>query len=166
MIGPAYARAYPDRVCSLGLLSTAAGRSDEEREKLISLIERMEREGVAPVLDTLLDRWYTNDFLHARTDLVEYRKQQVIDTPADVFLSVFRIYATTEMGPWLHEIQAPCLVLTGEFDGGCSPRLNQFIAGELKHSELVVLDRLKHSILMEAPDQVASVLKTFLLKHR
>ena len=166
MIGPAYARAYPDRVCSLGLLSTAAGRSDDEREKLISLIERMEREGVAPVLDTLLDRWYTNDFLHARTDLVEYRKQQVIDTPADVFLSVFRIYATTEMGPWLHEIQAPCLVLTGEFDGGCSPRLNQFIAGELKHSELVVLDRLKHSILMEAPDQVASVLKTFLLKHR
>ena len=121
---------------------------------------------MAPVLDTLLDRWYSNNFLQARTDIVEHRKQQVTDTPTDVFLSVFRIYATTEMGPWLHEIQAPCLVLTGEFDGGCSPRLNQFIAGELKHSELVVLDRLKHSILMEAPDQVASVLKTFLLKHR
>ena len=70
------------------------------------------------------------------------------------------------MGPWLHEIQTPCLVLTGELDGGCSPRLNHFIAGELGQSELVVLDGLKHSILMEAPDRVASPLKTFLLKHR
>jgi pimeloyl-ACP methyl ester carboxylesterase len=56
--------------------------------------------------------------------------------------------------------------LTGELDGGCSPRLNHFIAGELPQSELVVLDGLKHSILMEAPDRVASPLKTFLLKHR
>ena len=98
--------------------------------------------------------------------MVEQRKRQVIDTPTNVYLSVFRIYAITEMGPWLHEIQTPCLVLTGELDSGCSPRLNHFIAGELEHSELVVLDRLKHSILMEAPDQVASTLKTFLLKHR
>ena len=101
MIGPAYARSYPDRVCSLGLLSTAAGRSDDEREKLIALIGQMEREGVAPVLDTLLDRWYTDEFRRARPDVVEQRKRQVIDTPTNVFLSVFRIYATTEMGPWL-----------------------------------------------------------------
>ena len=166
MIGPAYARAHPNRVSSLGLLSTAAGRSDDERDKLIALIGKMEREGVAAVLDTLLDRWYTDEFLRVRPDVVEQRKQQVIDTPTDVFLSVFRIYATTEMGPWLHEIQTPCLVLTGELDSGCSPRLNHFIAGELGQSELVVLDGLKHSILMEAPDRVASPLKTFLLKHR
>ena len=166
MIGPAYARTYPDRVCSLGLLSTAAGRSDDEREKLITLIGQMEREGVAPVRDALLDRWYTDEFRRARPDVVEQRKRQVLDTPTNVFLSVFRIYATTEMGPWRSEIQTPCLVLTGELDSGCSPRLNQFIAGELEQSELVVLDRLKHSILMEAPDQVASILKTFLLKYR
>ena len=38
MIGPAYARAHPERVCSVGLLSTAAGRSDEDRTKLLALI--------------------------------------------------------------------------------------------------------------------------------
>jgi len=153
-------------VSSLGLLSTAAGRSDDERKKLFALIAQMEREGVAPVLDTLLDRWYTDEFVRARPDLVEQRKQQVIDTLTDVFLSVFRIYATTEMGPWLHEIETPCLVLTGELDGGCNPRLNHFIAGELPQSEFVVLDGLKHSILMEAPNRVAAPLKRFLFKHR
>src|ERR1700712_2271334 len=33
MIGPAYARAHPDRVLALGLLSTAAFRTDEDSAK-------------------------------------------------------------------------------------------------------------------------------------
>ena len=32
------------------------------------------------------------------------RLKEVIDTPADVFLAVFRIYAATEMAAWLHQI--------------------------------------------------------------
>lgn len=36
MIGPAYARAHPERVLSLGLLSTAAGRTAEDRAKLMA----------------------------------------------------------------------------------------------------------------------------------
>ena len=65
--------------------------------------------------------------------------QQVIDTDPDVFLSVFDIYAETEMAPWLHEVKHPCLVLTGENDGGCNPRLNTLIAAALPDSELVIL---------------------------
>ncbi|MCZ6579201.1 MAG: alpha/beta hydrolase, partial [Gammaproteobacteria bacterium] len=34
MIGPAYARAFPERTLSVGLLSTAAGRTEEDRAKL------------------------------------------------------------------------------------------------------------------------------------
>ncbi len=56
--------------------------------------------------------------------------------------------------------------MTGEFDGGCSPRLNRFIAGELPNSELVVLNGLKHSILIEAPDRVIGPVRDFLLRHR
>ena len=33
MIGPAYARAYPEHSLSVGLLSTAAGRSEDDRAK-------------------------------------------------------------------------------------------------------------------------------------
>jgi len=81
-----------------------------------------------------------------------------------VFKSVFNIYATTEMAPWLHEIKQPCLVLTGELDGGCNPRLNTFIAEQLGNSRLVILEGLKHSILIEASDRVAEPLRQFLLE--
>ena len=58
------------------------------------------------------------------------------------------------------------LVLTGELDGGCNPRPNRFIADTLPDSELVILDGLKHSILIEAPERVAPPVRGFLLRHR
>ena len=162
MIGPAYARAHPRRVLSLGLLSTAAGRTHEDRAKVQAVIAAMEEKGIEPVLKTLVKRWFTDAFVAARPEVIEARIRQVIETPSDVFLSVFRIYAETEMAPWLGQIKASALVLTGEFDGGCNPRLSRFIAETLPNAELVILEELKHSILIEAPERVIPPLRQFL----
>lgn len=165
MIGPAYARRYPEHVLSIGLLSTAAFRTADDRAKVAAVVKAMEDQGIGPVLDTLTDRWFTTRFIERHPEVIERRKQQVIATPADIFLNVFNIYANTEMSPWLHEIRAPALVLTGELDGGCSPRLNQQIAGALPNAELVILDGLKHSILIEAPEKVLAPVKEFLSRN-
>jgi 3-oxoadipate enol-lactonase len=93
---------------------------------------------------------------------VRRRQTMVAETDPEVFLNVFRIYADTEMGPWLHEIDIPTLVLTGEFDGGCSPRLNRAIADAMPRSRLVVLDGLRHDIVSETPMRIAPVVADFL----
>jgi pimeloyl-ACP methyl ester carboxylesterase len=165
MIGPAYARAYPDRTITVGLLSTAAGRTEEDRAKLENVGNAMQEKGIGPVLDTFLERWYTDEFIRQRPNAIKARRKQVVETPVDVFMSVFWIYARTEMAPWLHQIECPCLVLTGELDGGCNPRLNQFMADQIPDSELIILKNLKHSILIEGPDQVLPPLRDFLLRH-
>jgi pimeloyl-ACP methyl ester carboxylesterase len=165
MIGPAYARRYPERVISLGLLSTAAFRTEDDGAKVKAVVAAMRERGIGQVLDTLTARWFTDDYAAQRPDIIEWRKQQVMDTPAEVFLNVFDIYAETEMGPWLHEVAAPSLVLTGELDGGCNPRLNKLIAGAMPNSELVILEGLKHAILIEATDRVAPPVRQFLLAH-
>jgi pimeloyl-ACP methyl ester carboxylesterase len=64
--------------------------------------------------------------------------------------------------PACSEIGAPTLVMTGEFDPGCGPALNEKIAAALPRSELVILPALKHSVLVEAPDLVGDVLRRFL----
>ena len=58
MIAPAYARKYPNRVISLGLLSTAAGRTKEDRSKLSNVIKSMEDNGIPRILNTLISRWF------------------------------------------------------------------------------------------------------------
>jgi 3-oxoadipate enol-lactonase len=165
MIGPAYARAHPRRVKALGLLSTAAFRTADDSAKVKAVVAAMEQKGIPQVLATLVDRWFTEKFQKESPDRIEARKQQVVDTDPGVFLNVFHIYAETEMAPWLHEVTAPSLVLTGEFDGGCNPRLNKQIAEALPNSELVILDGLKHAILIEASDKVAPQVARFLKKH-
>jgi 3-oxoadipate enol-lactonase len=166
MIGPAYARRYPGRVRSLGLYSTAAFRTEEDSAKVKGVVAAMRAKGIAPVLETLRDRWFTPEFAARRPDVIDRRMQQVIETDAAVFLSVFDIYAETEMAPWLGEIRPPCLVLTGENDGGCNPRLNRQIAAALPDAELAILSGLRHAILLEAPEQVAPPVLGFLEKHR
>lgn len=163
MIGPAYARAHPDRCLSIALLSTAAGRSDEDLAKLRAVGEALENNGIAETLPTFVDRWFTDAFIAASPEAIESRLKQVVDTPAEVFMSVFWIYATTEMAPWLHEVACPCLVLTGELDGGCNPRLNRFMHQTLPDSRLVILDGCKHALLLEASNRVLPHLREFLL---
>jgi 3-oxoadipate enol-lactonase len=154
-IGPAYAKACPDRVLSLGILSTAAFRTEDDSAKVWGVVKAMQEKGIAQVLETLTARWFTDEFIARHPDLVERRLKQVIDTNPDVFMNVFRIYAGTEMAPWLHEVTAPSLVLTGENDGGCNPRLNRLSDAALPDSELVILPHYKHSILAEAADDVS-----------
>ena len=162
MIGPAYAQKYPDRVLSLGLLSTAAGRTQDDSAKVNSVVKAMENQGIASVLETLTDRWFTDTFIASNSAIVRTRLDQVISTNPDVFLNVFRIYANVEMMPWLHKVDCPCLVLTGENDGGCNPRLNKGIDSALPNSKLVILPNYKHSILIEAPNIVAATMLQFI----
>ena len=162
MIGPAYALAYPERVLSLGLLSTAAFRTQDDQSKVWAVVQAMEDRGIPNVLETLTDRWFTDDFINTQGEVVRRRLDQVIGTNPDVFLNVFRIYAGTEMAPWLHQVTAPSLVLTGENDGGCNPRLNQLIADALPNAELVILPHYKHSLLLEAGEDVARNLHQFI----
>ena len=165
MIAPAYARAFPGRVISLGLLSTAAGRSADDSASVKAVVAAMRQKGIGKVLETLRGRWFTPEFAVARPDVIAARLKQVLDTDPEVFLTVFDIYAETEMAPWLGEVTAPALVLTGEFDGGCPPRLNRVMAETLPRAELVILSGLRHAILLEAADRVAPPVLDFLRRN-
>jgi len=162
MIGPAYAMKYPQHVLSVGLLSTAAFRTADDAAKVMGVVTSMENKGIPQILETLTDRWFTDEFIASHPDTVSARLQQVINTDPQVFLNVFRIYASTEMAPWIHEVSVPCLVLTGENDGGCNPRLNRLIAQALPDSRLEILPHYKHSLLLECGDVVAQYLADFI----
>lgn len=162
MIAPAYARANPDRVFSLGLLSTAAGRSEEDSAGVRTVIRAMEEKGIDEVLDSLTERFFSDAFIEAHPEIVQRGKDQVIEMDADVFMRVLGIHADTEMLPWLPEVAAPSLVLTGGDDEDCNPRLNRLVADALPDAELVILPGYKHSILLEAYEEVAAHLVRFM----
>lgn len=92
--------------------------------------------------------------------------QQLRTMDPEVYINTFAVYAESETSAWLPAIQQPALVLTGAEDVSCGPHLNRQIAAALPHSQLQILPRLRHSILMEAPDRVAPPLLAFLRQQR
>jgi len=162
MIVPAYARKYPQRIMSLVLLSTAAGRTQEDTQNVFSIINAMEKQGVEKILHTLVNRWFTDEFIKNNPEIIKKRLDQVLNTDKKNFLNVFRLYAETKMDSWLCEIKAPTLVLTGEKDMGCNPRMNKFISTNIKNSKLIILPKYKHSILLESPNEVAREIIKFI----
>lgn len=122
----------------------------------------LEIKGVRETLKNLTSRWFTEKFISENPDLVKKRLEQVINTDKEVFINVFKIYAETEMITWLKNIKKPCLLMTGENDGGCSPYHNNKMFNEMENSKLVIVPEVKHSFLIEAPDQVSKNLINFL----
>ena len=162
IIGPSYARIHQDKVLSLSLLSTAAFRNIDDQKKLLDIISKIENEGLDTVLPILINRWFTNEFINNNQYTIDKRLKQIQDTPLNTFLNVFRLYAFTEMASWLYEIQIPCLVMTGQNDLGCNPKINKKIANAFPNSQLEILDNLKHAITLEAPQLVGSKIRKFL----
>ncbi len=162
MVAPAYARAHPGRVLTVGLLSTAAFRSEDDKTRIRGIAANLREQGAAKLVDSFVSRWFGEAFLRDHADLVDARKRQVVETDQQVFADVFQLYSETEMSPWLHEVTAPALVLTGEQDLTCNPRLNKLMAEALPNAELVILDGLKHGLVVEAPDRLAQAIDRFL----
>lgn len=163
MIAAAYARAYPQRTLSMGLLSTAAYRTEEEKARVQGIAANIRAQGAEKLSHTFPARWYTDAFVKNHPDVVEAKIREVINTNPEVFANAFSLYSQTEMGPWLPEILAPGLVLTGELDVTCTPQINQRMAVALRRSKLVILGGLKHGLILEAPGRVAREIADFLL---
>ncbi len=162
MVAPAYARAFPNRTTSVGLLSTAAFRTQDDSTRVRAIAANIRAQGVDKLVDGFVSRWFTEDFLRDHPEIVEGRKKQVLATDPTVFADVFQLYAETEMAPWLGEIRTPALVLTGEHDVNCSPRLNQQMAAALPNAKLVIMKDLKHGLVVEAPEKIAREVQSFL----
>jgi len=161
-IVPCYAKKHPDRTKSLTMLSTAAFRTDVEKQKILDLVDEMRKSGLDEVLPRLISRWYTDEFALKNPDIVEKRIEMIKGMSLETFLRVFTIYANCKMEEWIHQISIPVLIMTGSEDVGCSPRLNKMIAEAMPQAELKILKNLRHSINTERPDLVGNNIKLFL----
>ena len=75
MIAPAYSIKFPNRVLSVGLLSTVAGRSDVDKNNVLKIISEMETTSVEQTLQKLTTRWFTDEFIEENPDLVKLKNK-------------------------------------------------------------------------------------------
>jgi len=157
----ALALQFPERVDGLAVIGTVCGRTPEQQARALERIEYLTRHGTAALAEGNRERWFSESFRRAHPDVVDRRVAQVSSSDAESYLRAFTVFCTTEFADRLHEIRAPTLVVTGEHDVAATPAMAKLMGERIRDAEVHVLPGLHHSVLIEAPDEVAGMLDRF-----
>jgi pimeloyl-ACP methyl ester carboxylesterase len=162
LVAQSFALEFPNRLDKLALISTVAGRTEEERRRVQERLALVANGIAGDHFRASLDRWFTDTFRAANLKLLEeYAARNQANDPA-CYAAAYRVLAETDLANRLSEITAKTLVITGENDQGSTPSMAKLMHQRIKGSTLQILPVLRHSILVEAPDVVAGILGDFL----
>lgn len=156
---------HPKRVKRLVLISTVAGRNDDERARVKARLEALTTSDRGSHYDASMNRWFTEAFQKANPELMQDLRARNAANDPECYAAAYRVLAETDLGDDLGRIAAPTLIMTGEEDQGSNPRMARLMHDRIAGSRLAILPGLRHSILQEAPDQVASLMRGFLVAN-
>lgn len=162
LIAQALAISHPERVEVLCLISTVANRTKDEQIRVNARADTLENEGAHAHLANAVDRWFTDEFVEKYPEVLEARRQKSLNNHPDSYVNAYRVLASNDLANQLRSISVPTLVATGENDIGSSTRMAKYIHEQINGSQLYIFPLLKHSVLLEAPEQVAALVNPFL----
>jgi pimeloyl-ACP methyl ester carboxylesterase len=145
----------------LALLSAVAGRTQEERERVVTRIDLIRTGDAGGHFSRSMSRWFTDAFIAANPELIAAYAARNAENDPDCYAAAYRVLALEDLDSELAAISVPTLITTGEQDLGSNPRMSELIQSRIKGSTLRILPGLKHSILVEVPSIVANMLGPF-----
>jgi (E)-2-((N-methylformamido)methylene)succinate hydrolase len=162
LIAQSLALSDPQRIEKLIILSAVAGRTEEERARVVQRLKLVQTEGIGSVLGMAEERWFTPEFRAAHPERVAARLKELRENDPRSYAAAYTVFATGDLGDRLHAIRNPTLVATGENDVGSNVRMARMMHERIPGSRLQILPRLRHSVLVEASNQVAELILDFL----
>jgi pimeloyl-ACP methyl ester carboxylesterase len=162
LIAQRLALTHQQRIRRLVLLATVAGRNEEERERVAARLAALQAGDRGSHYDASLSRWLTEAFQAKNPELIAKLRQRNAENDPECYAAAYRVLAQTDFGGLLDQIRVPVLIATGEDDAGSNPRMALYMHERISGSRLHILPGLRHSILTEAPEQVAGLMRSFL----
>ena len=151
----------PGRVERLALLSAVAGRTEEERQRVMERLAIVEHGIPGEHFHRSLGRWFSDEFRRANPELLERYAARNMENDPRAYAAAYHVLATTDQADEAARIRIPTLIATGEGDIGSNPRMARLLHARIPGSELEILPGLRHAILIEAPTLVARLLTSF-----
>jgi pimeloyl-ACP methyl ester carboxylesterase len=161
MIAQMFALRHADRVERLALLSAVAGRTPEERERVVARIDLIRAGSAGDHFRRSMSRWFSDAFIAANPAVIAAYAARNAENDPECYSAAYTVLALEDLDRELEAITMPTLIATGEQDLGSNPRMSELMHRRIRGSTLHILPGLKHSILVEAPHIVAGMLEPF-----
>ncbi|MCX7788884.1 MAG: 3-oxoadipate enol-lactonase [Spirochaetes bacterium] len=162
MIGQELALRHPDRLLSLTLSDTSARTPPEASKVWEQRIQQVKQEGLKPLLEGTMERWFTDSFRKARPALYEKIEAQFLKTPVAGYIGCVQAIMKLDNLDRLPSIRTPTLILVGEEDPGTPVSVAEEIHRRIKGSKLAVIPHSRHLPNVEQAEKWNKELETFL----
>jgi 3-oxoadipate enol-lactonase len=120
-------------------------------------------DGLEPVLQTSIERWFSADFRRAQPDVVATVHDRARRTALDGFVGCARAVQGLDYLPRLADIDVPTLFVVGGQDPAAPPAVMREMAERVRGSTLVELDGAGHLTPVEAADEFTAAVMPFLV---
>lgn len=165
MIGMTYALQYPGQLRSLVLCDTTSRYPVELRSVWADRIKLATQNGMEPLVEPTLKRWFTEPFLAKGGPVVERVGKMIRDTPVPGYAGCCHAIPQIDLTARLHTITCPIQVIVGEQDAGTPVAMAREIHDAAPGSELVIIPSASHLSNLEQPERFNAALADFLARH-
>lgn len=162
MLGQHFARAHPDRIDRLVLVSTTSRVPPEAGPLWDERIAVARERGMQAHVAATLERWFTAPYRAAHPEVMAKIGAMVAATPVAGYAGWGAAIATLDLTAQLGAIKAPTLVVCGADDPGTPPAANQAIAAAIPGARLEIVPNASHQLVIEQAETFTRLLLEFL----
>ncbi|HZH61823.1 MAG TPA: alpha/beta fold hydrolase [Metabacillus sp.] len=168
MVAQSFALKHQEKLKSLTIMSAVANRTDEQTKAILSRVEEVKQYGPLGTIEPAIKRWFTPEFLKTEKEIVAKIKNRLQTNNPKSYLDSYTLFATAdqELWPILHRIDVPTLIITGQHDVGSNSLMAKQMHEQIKNSELVIVDNMKHMLPVEDAETVNDVIQKFIKRQQ
>jgi 3-oxoadipate enol-lactonase len=153
---------HPERLWGLGLVSTSSWFPETTRQRFHDRAAAAERDGLASIVDAMVERWFTPLFVREHADEVDHVRETVVANDPVAFGAASRVNAERDWSDRLPEIRCPTIFIGGADDPADATRNAAVFRGRIPTIETHLVEGASHDVPIERPDEVTSLLEAWL----
>jgi len=162
MIGQTLALVSPELFQSLALCDTSSRIPAEAKPLWADRIKTAETQGMEPLVEPTIGRWFTAPFRERHKDVIEPVRAMIRNTRPQGYAGCCQAISALDLTDRLPAIKIPTVVIVGEEDQGTPVAASQAIQSKITGSELHVLKSAAHLSNIEQPEAFNAALTSFL----
>ena len=162
MIGQTLALKAPEVFASLSLCDTSSRIPAEAKTQWADRIKTAETQGMEPLVEPTLARWFTEPFRKTRKDVIDRVATMIRQTPPAGYAGCCHAIAALDLTDKIGAIKIPTIAIVGEDDPGTPVAAHKVIAERIAGTRLEILKSAAHLSNMEQPDAFNKALTGFL----
>lgn len=121
----------PDLIRSLTLIGTASSFPDEVRQAMRSRASLVRERGMAAVVESSLQRWFSTETRQRRPHIVDRITKTLLGDDAAIHAAIWDVISNLDIDDRVSAIQCPTLVLVGEQDPSTPPLVAKALARKI-----------------------------------